>query len=457
MNSLNKTRDKLNRVSKSFCAAKWMQVTIHLQLGQTHSCHHPSTHKIPLEEIAKDPSALHNTKYKKELRKEMLEGKRPKECGYCWNIEDSDPDNYSDRHYKSNDTWANPHIEQISKDPWDKNVNPTYLEVSFSNVCNFKCSYCSPKFSSKWVEELEQHGTYPTSTGFNDINWLRETGQMPIPHREENPYVEAFWKWWPDLYKDLEHFRITGGEPLLSKDTFKAIDWFIDHPSNLHNLSINSNLGVPDILITKYIEKMNRLFDKKHVKEVYLFTSVDGWGERAAYGRYGMEWNKYWDNVNRVLTECPQLNLCFMSTYNILSVTSFSEFLKNVHKLKVDYTNEYRKAGPILDIPYLRYPEHQKFTILTDDYKTFMEDGITIMKERLYDYTNPLMQGFHNFELNRFERLLSYWNSNPDSNNINRIRSDFYLFVNEHDRRRGTDFIKTFPEMEDFYQLCKNT
>jgi len=29
------------------------------------------------------------------------------------------------------------------------------------------------------------------------------------------------------------------------------------------------------------------------------------------------------------------------------------------------------------------------------------------------------------------------------------------LFVDEHDKRRGTDFLDTFPEMEEFYRMCK--
>ena len=31
-----------------------------------HSCHHPPTHKIPLDEIKANPKALHNTQYKKQ-------------------------------------------------------------------------------------------------------------------------------------------------------------------------------------------------------------------------------------------------------------------------------------------------------------------------------------------------------------------------------------------------------
>ena len=49
---LKKTRDDINKVSPSFCAAKWTQSTILLYSGETHSCHHPSRHKIQLSDIA---------------------------------------------------------------------------------------------------------------------------------------------------------------------------------------------------------------------------------------------------------------------------------------------------------------------------------------------------------------------------------------------------------------------
>ena len=75
-----KVKDKLDSVGKGMCLAKWTQTTLHLQTGHNHSCHHPPTHKIDEKEILRNPSALHNTRYKKQRRKEMLNGARPKEC-----------------------------------------------------------------------------------------------------------------------------------------------------------------------------------------------------------------------------------------------------------------------------------------------------------------------------------------------------------------------------------------
>jgi len=138
-------KEKLDSVGCGFCLAKWTQVTLHLQTGFNHSCHHPTPHKIPLDEIQRDPRALHNTRFKKKRRREMLRGQRPSECEYCWNVEDNS-NQFSDRIYKSSEPWSMPYFDQIKDSKWRDNFNPKYVEVSFSNACNFKCSYCAPAF-----------------------------------------------------------------------------------------------------------------------------------------------------------------------------------------------------------------------------------------------------------------------------------------------------------------------
>ena len=191
---------KINAVSPSFCTAKWLQTTLYLQNGYNHSCHHPSPHKIPIDEVLANPLALHNSEYKKEQRKMMLDGTRPSECDYCWNIEDLNKDYFSDRHYKTSDYWAWDRFDSIAKSNPADNINPAYLEVSFSNACNLKCAYCSPEISSKWLEEIEKYGPYPS--GIGDLTWLKDTGRFPYKAREVNPYVNAFWTWFPDAYDD---------------------------------------------------------------------------------------------------------------------------------------------------------------------------------------------------------------------------------------------------------------
>ena len=101
MNDLEYKKQILDPKSASFCGAKWYNATIWLGSGQTTSCHHPLPHRIDLEEIKTNPSAIHNTAQKKLERKQMQCGDRPKGCEYCWKIEDIKRDNISDRVYKS--------------------------------------------------------------------------------------------------------------------------------------------------------------------------------------------------------------------------------------------------------------------------------------------------------------------------------------------------------------------
>ena len=84
MDDLEYKKKILDTKSASFCGAKWYNATIWLGSGMTTSCHHPLPHKIDLEEIKTNPSAIHNTRQKKEQRRQMQCGERPKGCEYCW-------------------------------------------------------------------------------------------------------------------------------------------------------------------------------------------------------------------------------------------------------------------------------------------------------------------------------------------------------------------------------------
>ncbi len=450
---LKTIKQSLDDISPSFCAAKWTQVTIHLQMGQTHSCHHPGTHLIPLSELKNNPSALHNTNFKKSLRKMMLEGKRPPECQYCWNIEDLPGDNISDRHYKSATSWSYPFIDNIISAPWDADINPKYVEISFNNTCNFKCSYCAPTISSKWMEEIKQYGGYPTSNNHNSLANFKKQNKTLILAREYNPYTEAFWKWWPDLYPDLKEFRITGGEPLLTKELFRVLDYIIENPNPDLNFSVNTNLGVPKDSLNHFIEKMQIITSKKLVQSAIVYTSAEAWGERASYIRYGMIFDEFWTNVYRILDELPNVNLSFMSTFNALSVTSYKEFLAGVLELKKAY---YDNGNPrvYLDIPYLRNPTHQTVKILTKDYFPYIDDSIKFIEDNLQK-DEPFEHGFLFHELEKMKRIRNYMLDEESEAQKAWNRADFYRFFAEHDRRRNTNFLEIFPEMKEFWELCK--
>ena len=214
-NDLIRWRDRhLNKISCSFCAAKWYNACLHLGQGLTNSCHLPLPHPIDLKEILKNPAALHNTNHKKQMRKMMLSGIKPAECSYCWKIEDMGIESVSDRIFKSQ-AYSAEDIAAIKDIPWDADILLKTVEVSFDRTCNFACSYCNAGYSTTWEKELKQNGAYQNfktaNAGFytSDGSWADVYGK----NSDDNPYVQAFLEWWPELSQTLEEIRITGGEP----------------------------------------------------------------------------------------------------------------------------------------------------------------------------------------------------------------------------------------------------
>jgi len=42
-----------------------------------------------------------------------------------------------------------------------------------------------------------------------------------------------------------------------------------------------------------------------------------------------------------------------------------------------------------------------------------------------------------------------------DKDYIKEQKANFFLFFNEHDKRRDTNFLETFPEMESWWLECR--
>ena len=463
------TKQVLDKISPSMCMAKWNQSTIHLGAGTTHSCHHPSPHKIPLVEIENNPSALHNTNFKKQQRKLMLEGERPSECDYCWRAEDAthgDSEFFSDRITKSSESWARPDLEKLSNSPWDQDVYPKYLEISFDTLCNFKCMYCSPEFSTTWKQEIQQHGPYNlTGISLHSLDYLKESGRMPIQVGADNPYIDAFWKWWPEAAKHLHVFRVTGGEPLMSKQVYKLLDYLIENPQPQLEFNINSNLDVPPELFEKFIAKMKIIQETKAVKVFKLYTSNEAHGKQAEYIRFGLNYDRWLKNCHRVLSEIPDSHLTVMAAFNILSIPSFKKFMDDIIEMKHMYTIQPIRKHPVsLDVPYIRWPQFLAPWVISSDFLPLVEDIVTHMYKNIHHMNWPPLcgKGFFDYEINRFERLFyvirdEMISLGKDSSKLNFLRSQFAEYIIEYDKRRGTNFVETFPEYERFFTECKMT
>ena len=524
-------KEVINNISDSFCAAKWLQVSLHLTNGQTHSCYHPPTHNIDVDELENNPSALHNTKLKFKERQMMLAGERPEGCQYCWKIEDSG--HISDRYYRSSEHWAIDKISDIVNSPVDHNISPTYIEVNFNQTCNFKCSYCSPHLSSEWEKEIKEFGPYHIDDySHNDISTLKNIGLMPKNTSvKDNPYVKAFWKWWPKIYQDLKVFRMTGGEPLIDSNTYKVLDYIIEKPNKNLELSLTSNLCPPrQDIFDKFLEKVKALDNVKYKVECYvpdpknglswqqwphyiigrnnkiyhnsdlpsiereeipqtfpeighaledgsftylyeyedtaiknfsLYVSLDSVEEQSEYIRNGLNYPILVNNVRKFLNETNNTSVNFINTFNLLSVPKLQEFLELIKKLRIEFSVKHqlnKNKDPVqriwFDIPVLRSPNWMSIFNCDDDDIQKLDSVLEWMKKNSDDYVySRTLTGFKQYEVEKLERNIELIKNNRLNNaQLEKNKRDFILFFSEHDRRRGTDFLKTFPEFKERYK-----
>ena len=438
-------RDKhLNSVSCSFCAAKWYNVSLHLGHGFTNSCHLPLPHPIDLEKIKTNPSALHNTDFKKEIRKMMLEGIKPAECSYCWKIEDIGRNNISDRVYKSQ-IYSEEEINALKELPWDADITPKTIEVSFDRTCNFACSYCNSGYSTTWGKDIKKNGAYQkfktTSAGayYADGSWSEIYGKR----NENNPYVTAFLEWWPDITKTLQEIRVTGGEPCLSHNFWQFMEEVKKYPSPNLRVAVNSNLGVNQEIIDKLINVTQEI----DVKEFDIYTSCEAYGEQAEYIRDGLNYEVWRKNLVQVIESAKIRQVVIMMTINSLCLFSITEFLDDMLELKTKYGSH----KPIVDFNILRWPAFMSPLTLPDDIKHDLHGKLSMWWRK--NKKNPLINMHEGAQIQRLIDYIEVVNRGHNTTEMDMQMQfhDFKSFYVQYDKRRNKSFVETFPELEDWY------
>ena len=426
--------------SDSFCGAKWYNATIWLGSGMTTSCHHPLPHKVSVEEVQANPKALHNTPKKKAEREQMQKGDRPAGCEYCWKIEDIGRDNISDRVYKTV-IYSDDDLDNAYRTPANEDVNLQTLEIAFDRTCQFACSYCNPAFSSTWVKDINKNGPYTNlvSDGRNHFTHSHDSSQL-YKFGDVNPYVEAFHKWWEsDLHRTLKELRITGGEPLMSGETWKLIEWFkTNKGKSTTRLAINSNLGT-DVDIDRLLASIDGV-------TVDLYTSNESMGQQAEYIRDGIVWDDWANNVERLLNSYKFRGLHVMATVNALCLDSLDQFLECV----LQWKTEYGKDSINFSLNILRFPSFQSPLVLPDFYRNLYKNRL----QAWYD-ANKDSEFLHEYELNQLQRLIDYLDvvKTPHAGAHEQavLQKDFKQFYTQYDQRRGKDFALAFPLLADWY------
>ena len=439
MNDLEFRQQVLDKLSDSFCAAKWYNATIWLGSGMSTSCHHPPAHLVDADKVRANPRLLHNTPEKKDDRRKMLAGERPAGCEYCWKIEDMGRNAVSDRVYKSK-IYPIEALHEARATPADSDVNLRTLEIAFDRTCQFACSYCNPAFSTTWVNDIRRNGPYNSlvSDGRNHFTHTHDSSQL-YKITESNPYIDAFFSWWEsDLHHTLQELRITGGEPLMSGHTWRLIDWFRDNRGRSKTrLAINSNLG-PQV-------DVYRLIDSTQGLPVEIYTSMEAVGRQAEYIRDGLDYDLWRQNVQALLD--AGITVHCMCTINALCLTTLPRLLNELVEWKRTYGSE--RVNFTLNI--LRFPSFQSPLVLPDALRTqFRQD----LEQWLVSHRGRNYLQEH--EINHTQRLIDYLDvvktPHSDAFEMPKLHNDFRQFYAQYDQRRNKNFVMSFPELANWYQ-----
>jgi hypothetical protein len=437
----------LDSRSNSFCGAKWYNATVWLGSGMTTSCHHPLPHKIDPIAVQSNPKLLHNTPEKKQQRRQMQCGERPSGCEYCWKIEDMGPEHVSDRVFKS---WiyTNEELTDAFQTDSEEDFELRSLEIAFDRTCNFACSYCNPAFSSTWVKDIKNNGAYENliSDGRGHFIHPHDENQL-YGYGEYNPYVEAFFKWWEsDLHKTLRQLRVTGGEPLMSADLWKLIEWFEKNgDKSTTDLAINSNLVAKPELIQRLIDV------KKHLPTLCVYSSCEAVDGAAEYIRDGMIFETWWANMQKL--HHADIDTHCMLTINALCLETLPHLVDRVMQKRKEFGSD---RFAIMSFNILRFPSFQSPLILPNEIKMHHVEKLTELRQKWApDYTNQTNR-LHEFELTQLDRLIEYLQvvDKPHSEgfDIPKLHNDFKKFYTQYDLRRNKSFLQAFPELEEWYE-----
>jgi organic radical activating enzyme len=389
-----------------------------------------------LDEIKTNPAALHNTTQKKKEREQMQRGERPAGCDYCWKIEDMNQDAISDRVYKTV-IHSEEDLNVAFARPSYTDFNLRTLEIAFDRTCQFACSYCNPAFSSTWVNDIRKNGPYINlvSDGRGHFTHAHDHSQL-YKFGETNPYVEAFFKWWEtDLHRTLTELRITGGEPLMSAHTWQLIDWFKQNQGRSSTrLAINTNLG-------REVD-VDRLLASTRGIELDIYTSNETITAQAEYIRDGLDWPAWVENIEKIANSGIR-GLHIMCTINALCLPGLPAFITTMMMFKQSYGRDF----PSMSFNILRFPSFQSAYVLPLALRMEYAHAIEQIVDQYQD--NVLM---HEHEVNQLTRLINHLREPVTGPDLPKMQHDFKQFYTQYDQRRGKNFIKTFPELKEFYE-----
>ena len=396
--------------SESFCILPWMHLHAYPD-GRAYPCcfgfdpyHVGNLNKNSLKEVF-------NGDKMKQMRLNMLNNKKSKECVKCYDQEKS---GFFSLRLSSNKHFGH-HIPLVENTLSDGTADfvMKYWDIRFSNLCNMACRSCGTWFSSNWYEDHK-----------------KLTGSPP-PHAKIMKVGRNTNDMWEQMLEEFDHteqFYFAGGEPIIMEEHYRILKE-LDRRKMYHvRLIYNTNFSRTKFKDIDVFELWNK-FDS-----VSVGASLDAEGPRAELMRKGTKWRETVANRKRMMEVCPQVDFYISSTVSLMNSLHVCDFHKNWVEQGLIKPQDF-------NFNLLQNPIWQRMDILPPEHKERVKEKYNEHIQWLKD-KDPLTRASKGFESG------VKWMFEKD----NQKHLDlFFANTRRYDKIRNEKSVEVFPEWKDLF------
>ena len=268
-----------NLVNDTFCLAPWVHTYCGTQHERTTCC-------ASVEDVGSKLSFKEywNGDKMKDIRKKMLNGETIPSCHNCYNT----PSALSYK-YHFNGNYSNK-LDEVLKNT-DENGNYSGLPIAIdyrNSLCNLRCRMCGANASTSIRADFANVEKYSNYYNKSDLLSSEESKRLEIDQLNEMLFLIE--------NSEVDEIYWAGGEPLFNLNHYKILEKLIELGKTDVMLRYNTNLTNLKFKHYDFIEMINNF------SNVHVYFSQDGIGEVGEYIRYGVKFNEWNDNLNKIIS-----------------------------------------------------------------------------------------------------------------------------------------------------------
>jgi radical SAM protein with 4Fe4S-binding SPASM domain len=397
----------------TICAVPWMHLNFEPN-GKVVPCCLTSTFDYFAGDLTKQTiEEVWNSDNMKKLRTQMINGEEPEICVKCFSREKVTGESGRIYHNKE----FHEVLDEIPKitleDGTCTTMNLKYWDFRFSNLCNFKCRSCGPRYSSAWVPDAKK------------MHWPIELEKVTSIDAVDDKTNFDFLK---DQIKEVQKIYFAGGEPLLMPEHWQILELLVENERFDVKISYNTNCST----LTYGKKSVLDYWSKWDFGKLEVWPSIDEVGERAELIRSGTVWPKVEANLKELMTldniiVRPGLTIGAMNVFRLPEIVTHLVDIGVVNK-RFHYNNFF--------INLLEWPTHYHVHILSDQHKLEITDKIN-------NFIEDFNRKYKTDVSSRFTHILHELSKPHDP----KAAYKFVQITDQLDDVRDENMFKTIPEL----------